>query len=356
MVVFIRKHRKQRLVHTESCRNGEHHSCFGLVCGTQTINVTAGAPTDLIVTPLSATISADDTLTITAHMVDQHGNTCRVIHHLHAHQREHERRYAEHLPALRRWFSRCTVAHDVPSGEFVDVAVTVEAGAPSYFELSGCEGTVPAGVLCDININLYDQFGNALDIGDAGNLTWSTTNGNYSEINQQYFPDHVGVWWLNLTSVSGAKDELQITVGHGAIDYLELDASSTSITADDRIYINTTRVDVRGNRLPVVLPADNWTKTSDGQLTPGAPAIWDPVKTGSKILEARYETELTQIIIDVEKGKTQALRITVDDEISTWRHFDITADETLEAKIFAIDGKGTSGRSQSRIGPLTTQR
>ena len=45
---------------------------------------------------------------------------------------------------------------------------------------------------------------------------------------------------VNLTSVSGAKDELQITVGHGAIDYLELDASSTSITADDRIYINTT--------------------------------------------------------------------------------------------------------------------
>ena len=64
-------------------------------------------------------------------------------------------------------------------------------------------------------------------------------------------------------------DELQITVGHGAIDYLELNVSSTSITADDRAYINTTRVDVRGNRLTVVLPADNWTKTSDGQLTPG---------------------------------------------------------------------------------------
>ena len=316
-------------------------SCFGLVCGTQTINVTAGAPTDLIVTPLSATISADDTLTITAHMVDQHGNTVPgesitytpTNGSMSAVMPNIFQPYAVGSHVVR-------VAHDVPSGEFVDVAVTVEAGAPSYFELSGCEGTVPAGVLCDININLYDQFGNALDIGDAGNLTWSTTNGNYSEINQQYFPDHVGVWWLNLTSVSGAKDELQITVGHGAIDYLELDASSTSITADDRIYINTTRVDVRGNRLPVVLPADNWTKTSDGQLTPGAPAIWDPVKTGSKILEARYETELTQIIIDVEKGKTQALRITVDDEISTWMHFDITADDTLEAKIFAIDGKG----------------
>ena len=232
------------------------------------------------------------------------------------------------------------VAHNVPSGEFVDVAVTVEAGAPSYFELGGCDGTVPAGVWCDITIDLYDQFGNALDLADAGNLTWTTTNGNYSEIDQKYFPDHVGVWWLNLTSVSGAMDELQITVGHGAIDYLELNASSTSITADDRVYINTTRVDVRGNRLAVVLPADNWTKTSDGQLTPGAPAIWDPVKTGSKILEARYETELTQMVIDVSRGQTQTLRITVEGEIATWQHFDITADDTLEAKIFAIDGKG----------------
>ena len=179
--------------------------------------------------------------------------------------------------------------------------------------MSGCEGTVPAGVWCDITLDLYDQFGNALALSEAGNLTWSTTNGNYSEINQQYYPDHVGVWSLAVTSVSGVSAEMNITVGHGAIAYLELNVSATSITADDRVYINTTRVDVRGNRLAVVLPADNWTKTSDGQLTPGAPAIWDPVKTGAKILEARYETTLTQVTIDVAKGMIQTLRIEVDD-------------------------------------------
>ena len=316
-------------------------SCFGLVCGHQNITVTAGAPTELVVTPLNAVITADETLTITAHMVDQHGNMVpgepitytptngsmsAVVPNIF-------QPYAVGSHVVR-------VAHNVPSGEFVDVAITVEAGVPSYFELGGCEGTVPAGVWCDITIDLYDQFGNALDLADAGNLTWTTTNGNYSEVDQKYFPDHIGVWWLNLTSSSGAADELEITVGHGAIAYLELNASSTSITADDRVYINTTRVDVRGNRLAVVLPADNWTKTSDGQLTPGAPAVWDPVKTGSKILEARYETELTQIVIDVSRGQTQTLRITVEGEIATWQHFDITADDTLEAKIFAIDGKG----------------
>ena len=313
-------------------------SCFGLVCGHQNITVTAGAPTELVVSPLTATITADETLEITAHMVDQHGNM--VLSEPILFTPTNGSMLGSVFQPYAAGAHSVRVAHDVPSGEFVDVAITVLPGSPAYFVLGGCEGTVPAGVWCAITIDLYDQYGNDLDISNAGNLTWTTTNGNYSELNQEYFPDHVGVWWLNLTSVSGAMAELEITVGYGAIDYLELNTSSTSITADDRVYINTTRVDVRGNRLSVVLPADNWTKTSDGQLTPGAPAIWDPVKTGSKLLEARYETELTQVVIAVDRGITQSLRLTVDDEDRTWQSLEMTADETLKAKIFAIDAKG----------------
>jgi len=316
-------------------------ACFGLVCGTQSITVTAGAPTELLVTPLTATITADETLTITASMVDQHGNAVpgepisftptngsmsSVMPNLFE-------PYAVGVHTIR-------VKHEVTSGEFVDVSVTVTKGAASYFVLSGCEGTVPAGVWCDITADLYDQFGNPLSIDDAGTLTWTTTNGNYSEINEQYFPDHVGQWWLNLTSASGASDSLMIRVGHGAIDHLELNVSALSITADDRIYINTTRVDVRGNRLPVVLPSDNWTKIAGGQLTAGAPAIWDPVGQGAKIIEARYETTLASVTITVDRGAIQTLRIEVDDVESTWENFELTADETLDAEVFAIDRKG----------------
>ena len=312
-------------------------SCFGLVCGTQNITVTPGAPVDLVVTPLTATITADETLTINAQMADQHGNF-RTGETIDITPSNGSMMGTTFMP-FAAGDHTITVSHPA-SGQQVVVDVTVLPGAPSYFEMSGCEGTVPAGVWCDITLDLYDQFGNMLGLSEAGNLTWTTTNGNYSEINEQYFPDHVGVWSLSVTSVSGVTAEMNITVGHGAIDFLELNASATSITADDRIYINTTRVDVRGNRLTVVLPADNWTKTSDGQLTPGAPAIWDPVKTGAKILEARYETTLTQITIDVAKGEIQTLRIEVDDVISTWAHFDLTADDTLDADVFAIDAKG----------------
>ena len=312
-------------------------SCFGLVCGSQNITVTPGAPVDLIVSPLTATITADETLTISAEMADQHGNfnTGETIDLTPSNGSMMGTTFMPYAAGTHT----VTVSHPA-SGQQVVVTVTVLPGAPSYFVMSGCEGTVPAGVWCDITLDLYDQFGNALALSEAGNLTWSTTNGNYSEINQQYYPDHVGVWSLTVTSVAGVSAEVNITVGHGAIAYLELNVSATSITADDRVYINTTRVDVRGNRLAVVLPADNWTKTSDGQLTPGAPAIWDPVKTGAKILEARYETTLTQITIDVAKGMIQTLRIEVDDVDSTWAHFDLTADDTLDADVFAIDAKG----------------
>ena len=218
-------------------------ACFGLVCGTQSITVTAGAPADLVVTPLSATITADETLTITAHMVDQHGNQIPGASITYT---PTNGSMSAVMPNIFQPYAVGThvvqVKHDVPGGQSVDVSITVTPGAAAYFELSGCEGTVPAGVWCDITADLYDQYGNELDIAAAGNLTWTTTNGNYSEVNAEYFPDHVGVWWLNLTSVSGASDELMITVGHGQIDFLELNVSATSITADDRVYINTTRL------------------------------------------------------------------------------------------------------------------
>ena len=316
-------------------------SCFGLVCGVQNITVTPGAPITLVVSPLTATISADDTLAITAEMVDQHGNAVPGEPILYTPTNGSMNAVT---PNVFEPYSSGThivqVRHAVTGGSFVDVSITVTTGAPSYFELSGCAGTVPAGVWCGITAEVYDQFGNQLDITEAGNLTWTTTNGNYSELNEQYFPDHVGTWWLNLTSTSGAGDDLMITVGHGAIQFLELNTSSTSVTADDRVYINTTRVDVRGNRLAVILPSDNWTKKADGQLTAGAPAIWDPVSRGSKTIEARYESTLSEVVITVVEGEIQTLIIVVDDEESTWETFDITSDETLEAKIRAIDAKG----------------
>ena len=243
LVCLLGKHRQQRLIHAD--RRSVHNisACFGIVCGTQSVTVTPGAPVELVATPLVATITADESLTINAYMADQHGNS--ITGETILLSASNGTIVGSIFQPFAAGNHTITVSHPA-SGLQTTVDITVLPGVASYFVLGGCEGTVPAGVWCDITIDLYDQFGNELTLAEAGSLTWSTTNGNYSEINSQYFPDHVGVWWLNLTSTSGASDELAINVGHGQIDYLELNVSSTSITADDRVYINTTGVDVRG--------------------------------------------------------------------------------------------------------------
>jgi hypothetical protein len=314
-------------------------ACFGLVCSTEIVTVTPGAPTTLIATGSATEITADDTMTINAQVVDQFGNAVpnQAISFtptngsMDGAQPNLFLPYAVGLQSIDvRW-----------NGQSVTVDVLVMTGVASSFTIEGCSGTVPAGVWCSITHTLYDQFGNEIqDITEAGSLTWTVGNGNYSTENSEYFPDHVGVWWLNLTSTSGAAGQLIITVGHGAMDSLELELSATAITADDRIYINTTRIDVRGNRLPVFLPSQNWTKTSDGILTAGGPAIWDPISRGQKILEAKYEDKTTQVSITVEQGAIVTLVLVVENVDSVGDTFQLTADDSLDIKVKATDQKG----------------
>jgi hypothetical protein len=321
--------------------SGQHtvSACFGLVCAVETVTVTPGAPTTLIATGSDAVITADDTMTITAYVVDQFGNTVagEAISYTPTNGSMDIAQPNLFLP-----FAAGSHSIDVAwAGQTVTVNVVVSTGVASYFILDGCAGVTPAGVWCAITHTLYDQFDNEIqDVTEAGSLTWTTENGNYSTLNSEYFPDHVGQWMLNLTSTSGAQAQLAITVGHGEMDRLELDLSETAITADDRIYINTTRIDVRGNRLPVYLPLQNWTKTSDGILTPGGPAIWDPISRGQKILEAQYEDMTTQVSVTVEQGSIVTLVLVVNNVDSVGDTFQITADDSLDVKVKATDQKG----------------
>ena len=315
-------------------------ACYGLVCGAQTITVTAGAPETLQVTPLTATITADDTLTITANMVDQHGNPVSGISLTYTPSNGSMSSVVPNIFQPYEVGQHTILVSHAASGKSVTVDVTVTNGAPAYFEVTGCEGIVPAGLNCDITTNLYDQFGNLLPIEDAGALTWTTTNGNYSDVNSKYSPDHVGDWYLNLSSAVGLTYSLPISVGHGEMLYLEITSSDNEITADEFVYLNTTRVDIRGNRLPVYLPSNNWTKIQDGILTPGQPATWEPKSRGSKVLEAKYEDKTAQITVVVLDGEIQSLVMLIDGEDVTNTQREITADESLEIKVRATDSKG----------------
>ena len=318
-------------------------ACFGIICKTEIITVTPGAPMTLVVQPESVTISADDTLQITAYVVDQHGNNVsgQTIIYLPSNGSMDVSTEGLFIPyASGAQTVQVSWVDLTSTTQTTVVSVTVETGIPSFFVLDGCQGTVPAGIWCAVTHTLFDQFGNEItDVSEAGDLTWVMTNGNYSEVSSEYFPDHVGEWYLNLTSTSGAAGSLMLTVGHGEMESLELDASKTSITADEHVWINTTRIDIRGNRLPVLLQNENWLQTQDGQLLIGAPAIWTPTSRGAKVIEAYYETISSQITITVQEGVIVSLILIVDNNVSNWESFDITADDLLDVKVKAYDQK-----------------
>ena len=56
-------------------------ACFGLICASTSITVTPGAPTSLDVTPLTGQITSDESLEITATVVDQFGTICTELVH-----------------------------------------------------------------------------------------------------------------------------------------------------------------------------------------------------------------------------------------------------------------------------------
>ncbi len=310
-------------------------ACYGAVCDTLVVTVVPNSPTTLVVDPLTATITADETLDITAMVTDDWGNAVAG-------------QTITFTPSDGS-MSGATF-HPVTAGsQSVDVTwqsstitvnIEVVPGAPDQILLSGCTGTVPAGTTCDVTHVVVDQHGNAMDVADAGGLTWSTTDGNYSESGMTYEADHVGTWVLSVSSASGASGSLDITVGHGEMAGLEVSASSLSITADELVYLNTTRIDVRGNRLLVVLPEDNWTRIADGSLLAGQPAVWSPTSRGAKIVEARYETFLASVSIAVSQGEMVQLVMVVDSVDVNDESFTMTADEMLTASVRAVDQKG----------------
>ena len=156
----------------------------------------------------------------------------------------------------------------------------------------------------------------------------------------EYTGDLVGEWEVTFSSLLGISDSISINVTHGAIQSFELESSATAITADEMLYLNTTRIDVRGNRLSVTLPIDNWTSVSDGQLVPGLPALWYPSFQGTKSITATYQGYSGTVEVFVSRGKISELNIIINEEVSNGQTFYITADDEITASIIALDVNG----------------
>ena len=137
----------------------------------------------------------------------------------------------------------------------------------------------------------FDQFGNLVWFDDVIDYSLSSPDGETNKIVTQtphnlppssgvfvgeYTGNFVGQWVITINTDLGISDSITVNVTHGALALFTLDSSAQTITADELLYINATRIDVRGNELPVTLPVENWTDVADGAITPGQTAVWTP--------------------------------------------------------------------------------
>ena len=338
-------------------------ACYGLICTDYQIIIDSGLPVELFASfsqsssQSSITIDADAEIDVFAYAIDQHGNlvTGETISFSTTNGSIGQNdKYYPYLVGNQiitaQWIG-------VSSTLAVDLYVEVLPGAPNMVELSGCDYVVDAGTSCDLFATLYDQFGNLVWLDMGGEYSLSSTNGEtdtvlFSSPNElppvsqikigEFTGDSIGTWSITINSDNGLSDQIDVIVSYGEIQSLILEASQSTISADDLLYLNATRVDVRGNELLVEIMASNWSDISDGQITSGIPSVWTPNLQGTKTITGSFEGITESVTIFVTRGSVSQFHILVDDEVANNQLFEMTADESLSSSLRAIDSKGNT--------------
>lgn len=310
-------------------------ACFGVICTTESITVTPGTPMTLVVEDTSTTITADEYFTIFAHVEDQHGNEVGgelITYQVTNGSMQQVKVFAPYNSGVQT----VTVGWGTQT---IDVTITVVGGLPVYYETTGCEDIIHAGETCQLNWTLHDQFGNMLNLEVGGGISWTVGGGVFTESNGTFFAMTVGNYVINMSSTGGIYHEIPIQITHGEMMSLEVNASETFVTADDIVWLNTTRIDIMGNRLSVVIPHENWT-ISDGMITAGQPAEWHAQRRGSKTLTASYAGMESSVVVQVSEGAITGLVLVIDSVDSTGSLQEITADDEITIKVKAVDSDG----------------
>ena len=336
-------------------------SCFGVICTDYVLDIESGLPVQLFASldqssdVDSATITADETITVSAYAIDQHGNlvTNEII---------------SFSPSngsidINGIFSPYTSGAQTVTVQWIGATSTLQEvldvevlpGVPVEVTISGCNEIIHADTNCDLFGSAFDQFGNTVWFDDVISYTLSATDGETTKIVTptphsqppaqevligEYTGNFVGQWTVSLNTDLGISDTLNVEVTHGALDSFVLTGSSATITADEVLYINATRIDVRGNELSLSLPIENWTNVADGIVSPGAIATWSPNSQGTKTITASYQGLTDSVEVFVVRGVIADLQLLINDEVSNGEVLSITSDDTVTASIRALDAKG----------------
>ena len=338
-------------------------ACYGVICTSYTVDISPGIPVTLVASLnssnsiFSQTITADETAEIFSYVLDQYGNivTGEIINYYSTSGTMGGANGAVFSPDSVGVHTLTAQWVGVSTSLSVDLTVTVTPGTPESIVIEGCQNILASGTSCPVYATVYDQHDNLVWFDDVGTYSFSTTDGNFVKVQTNtphsqppqpsiFVGDYTGItvgnWTITISTDTGLTDSIDVEVTHGQMTSLELVASSAAITADEILEINATRIDLNGNRLPIIIPLENWTSIADGTLTSGLTHVWEPKFQGTKKLTATYEGFTENVSVFVSRGVIDELQILVFDTVSNNWLFNITADQYLDAEIKAYDAKG----------------
>jgi hypothetical protein len=336
-------------------------ACYGVICTDYIVDIDSGLPVEIFASLSqssdvnSLTITADETVTVSAYAVDQHGNlvTNEIINFV----------VSNGTISSSNVFYPYAVGSQTVTAEWVGsttslqevLQVEVTPGTPTQIMMSGCGQIINANTSCFLYGSAFDQFGNTVWFDDVVSFDLDPEDGEITTIQTstphdspplqdvligEFTGNLVGSWEVVLSTESNLLTNVFVEVTHGEIGGFELTTSNETITADEFLFIDSTRIDVRGNRLAVSLAIENWTSVADGTITSGLTSTWEPTLQGSKSLTASYQGFTDTVDVFVLRGALYEFQIIINDEVSQTEAYTITADDEISASLRAFDAKG----------------
>jgi hypothetical protein len=251
---------------------------WGGLTDTSVVQVAHGAAETLKIIPVDTTITADDTLQLTATAYDVYGNSWNVTDTLTGSVWEIDDPASGALANGRY--------DPVVAGQYLiwvtyaglaDTAdVTVNHGVIQRLELMPDSATISTDSTLQLTLTAYDTDNNAWDVTLSDSTQWSDDDPRAVADSGRYDPVFVGtyrVWAIHqgFTAIS------TITVLFGEVDSLAVVPQDTSITADDSLQYRLIVFDADRNQMEVTRTGQDrwWVDPVAGTIDSG---LFDAVK------------------------------------------------------------------------------
>jgi hypothetical protein len=305
------------------------------VSGTAIVTIVAGALAQIIVTPSSWIMTADESKQFVATGYDADYNEIAIT---------------------VTW--SCTGGGTINElGIFTATLVGDWVIYANHSSFSGCAAvTILPGVLycivvepehCNMTTDDSQQF-SATGYDSDGNVvtiapTWAVDGGGVISSTGLFVADTVGNW-LVFANQSGICGLATITITVGALDHIVISPASYTMTADDTVQFTAVGYDADNNVVPI---APNWSVTGGGNID-ATTGLFIANVVGTWIVYASYSGIVGIATVTIEPGALNTILITpsfwsmtADDTVQfTATGYDADNNEVLIAPSWSVSGGG----------------